>query len=232
MFEDANQLASMIDHTLVHPAASLDDLAAACQDARRHRFGALIVNGWHVVRAKNSLIGTGVKIGAVIGFPHGACTTTVKIVEAMEAMKNGAEELDIVMNLGMVKSGKFDLAEIDVKNVIAMTKGAVHKVIIECGALSPGEFPEACRLVVRAGAEFIKTSTGYGPRGATVEDVKAVRTAVGSACRIKASGGIRDLATVRAMVDAGAERIGTSSGPSIMEEYIKHSCLSGPQSTP
>jgi deoxyribose-phosphate aldolase len=221
MFEDAGQLARMIDHTLVHPAASLDDLTAACQNARRHNFATLIVNGWHVVRARNALAGTGVKIGAVIGFPHGACTTTVKIVEAMEAMKNGAEELDIVMNLGMVKSGRFDHAEIDVKNVIAMTKDLVHKIIIECGALSPGELPEVCRLAVRAGADFIKTSTGYGPRGATVDDVKAVRAAVGSACRIKASGDIRSLATVRALVEAGADRIGTSAGPAIIEEFIK-----------
>jgi deoxyribose-phosphate aldolase len=220
MFEDAGQLALMIDHTLVHPAASLDDLATACKESRRYRFATLVVNGWHVVRAKTALAGTGVKIGAVVGFPHGACTTTVKIVEAMEAMKNGAEELDIVMNLGMVKSGRFDLAEIDVKNVIAMTKGPVHKIVIECGSLSPDEVPEVCRLAVRAGAEFIKTSTGYGPRGATVDDVRAVRAAVGSACRIKASGGVRSLATVRALVEAGAERIGTSSAPSIMDEYV------------
>ncbi len=221
MFADATGLAQLIDHTLVRPDATFDDLAAACSDARKHRFAALIVNGCHASRAKAALAGSGVKLGVVVGFPHGACTTAVKIFEAMEAMKNGAVELDIVMNLGMVRSGRLDLAEIDIKNVIVMTKGVVHKVIIESGALTPEEIRALCQIVVRSGAEFIKTSTGYGPRGATVEDVRLIRETVGASCRIKASGGIRDLATVQALVEAGAERIGTSSGAAIMEEFLK-----------
>ncbi len=221
MFDDAAGLARLIDHTLVRPGATLDDLAAACRDARKHQFAALIVNGWHVARAKAALDGSGVKLGAVVGFPHGACTTAVKIFEAMEAVKNGAEELDIVMNLGMVRSGRLDLAEIDAKNVIVMTKGVIHKIIIESGALSPAEIAEVSKVAARTGAKFIKTSTGFGARGATVEDIRAIRAAVGSLARIKASGGIRDLAALRALVDAGAERIGTSAGPAIMEEYLK-----------
>jgi len=221
MFDDASQLAQYIDYSLLRPDATLDELALACEAAKKYRFAALVVNGWQVVRAKAFLAGTGVKTCAVVGFPHGACTTTVKIVEAMEAMKNGTEELDIVVNLGMVKSGKLDLVEIDVKNVIAMTKGVVHKVIIETGALTAAEIADLCRIAVRAGTEFVKTSTGYGPRGATVEDVRAIRAAVGSTCRIKASGGIKDLAALKALVDAGAERIGTSAGPAIMEEFLK-----------
>jgi deoxyribose-phosphate aldolase len=221
MLEDATQLAQFIDHSLLRPDATLDELARACEAAKTYRFAALIVNGWQVARAKAFLAGTVVKTGTVVGFPHGACTTTVKIVEAMEAMKNGAEELDIVVNLGMVKSGKLDLVEIDVKNVIAMTKGVVHKIIIESGALTSQELADLCRIAVRSGAEFVKTSTGYGPRGATVDDVRAIRAAVGSTCRIKASGGIKDLATLNAMVEAGAERIGTSAGPAIMEEFLK-----------
>ena len=221
MFDDAAQLAQYIDHTLLRPDATLDDLARACETAKTYRFAALVVNGWQVARAKAFLDGTGVRTCSAVGFPHGTCTTTVKIVEAMEAMKNGAEELDIVVNLGMVKSGKLDLVEIDIKNVIAMTKGVVHKVIIESGALAPDEIAVLCRIAVRSGAEFVKTSTGYGPRGATVDDVRAIRAAVGSTCRIKASGGIRDLATLKDMVAAGAERIGTSAGPAIMEEYLK-----------
>jgi deoxyribose-phosphate aldolase len=221
MFEDATHLAQYIDHSLLRPDATLEDLAMACEAAKTYRFAALIVNGWQVARAKTFLSGTGVKTGTVIGFPHGACTTTVKIVEAMEAMKNGAEELDIMVNLGMVKSGKPDLVEIDIKNVITMTKGVVHKVIIESGALTQQEIADLCRIAVRSGAEFIKTSTGYGPRGATVDDVRAIRTAVGSTCRIKASGGIKDLETLAAMIAAGADRIGTSVGPAIMEEFLK-----------
>ncbi|MEK6743379.1 MAG: deoxyribose-phosphate aldolase [Nitrospirota bacterium] len=221
MFNDASQLAQYIDHTLLRPDATLDDLALACEAAKTYRFASLVVNGWQVARAKAFLAGTGVKTCTVVGFPHGACSTTVKIVEAMEAMKNGAEELDIVVNLGMVKSGKLELVEIDIKNVIAMTKGVVHKVIIESGALTTSEITDLCRIAVRSGAEFVKTSTGHGPRGATVDDVRAIRAAVGSTCRIKASGGIKDLATLKAMVEAGAERIGTSAGPAIMEEFLK-----------
>jgi len=220
MLEDPGQLAQLIDHSLLAPGATLDELAAACEAARRHRFAALVVNGWQVARARPALAGSTVKVCAVVGFPHGASTTTVKIVEAMEALKNGAEELDIVMNLGMVRSGRLDQAEIDVKNVITMTKGVLHKIIVETGALAPAELADVCRIAVRSGAEFIKTSTGYGPRGATPDDVRAIRAIVGSSCRIKASGGIRDLATVRALVEAGAERIGTSSGPAIMEEFL------------
>jgi deoxyribose-phosphate aldolase len=221
MFEDASRLAQLIDHTIVRPDATIDEVSQACEDAKKYGFACVVVNSCHVQRARELLSGTLIKVCAVVGFPHGACTTTVKIVEAMEAMKNGASELDIVLNLGMVKSGKYEFAEIDLKNVIAMTPQKVHKVIIETGSLTPEEITNVCKIAVKAGAEFVKTSTGYGPRGATVEDIKLMREAVGSLCRIKASGGIKDLAALTALVDAGAERIGTSAGPAIMEEYLK-----------
>ncbi len=221
MFNDAAALAQVIDHTLVRPDATLDDLKDACEKAVHYGFACVVVNGGHVARARDLLSGSAVKVCAVAGFPHGANTTTVKIFEAMEAMKNGAEELDLVANIGMIKSGRFDFAEIDIKNVIALTPQKVHKVIIETGSLTADEITRVSQIAARAGAEFIKTSTGYGPRGATVDDVKLIRQAVGSACRIKASGGIRDLATLTAMIEAGAERIGTSAGPAIMEEYLK-----------
>jgi deoxyribose-phosphate aldolase len=221
MFENAGRLAQIIDHTLVRPDATLDDLAKACKEARQYGFAALIVNGCHVAKAKAALAGTSVKVGAVVGFPHGMSTTTVKIVEAMEAMKNGADEVDIVMNVGLVKSGRMDLVEIDTKNVIVMTKNLVHKAILETGLLTVDEVKALCQVAVRSGAEFVKTCTGYGPRGVTVEDVRLIRQVVGATCRVKASGGIRDLATVTAMVEAGAERVGTSTGASIMEEYRK-----------
>jgi deoxyribose-phosphate aldolase len=221
MVEEAGQLAQFIDHTLVRPDATLDDLAAACESAKKFGFACIVVNSCFVSRARDLLSGTLVKVCSVVGFPHGANTTTVKIVEAMEAMKNGASELDIVMNIGMMKSRRYDIVEIDVKNVIAMTPQKVHKVIIETGSLTDDEIIRASQIAVRAGAEFIKTSTGYGPRGVTVEDIGLIRKEVGSSCRIKASGGIRNLAAVTAMIEAGAERIGTSSGPAIMEEYLK-----------
>jgi len=221
MFKDAGQLAYVIDYTLVRPDATLDDLAKACEDAKKYGFACLVVYSGQVVRARELLAGSLVKVCSVVGFPHGASTTTVKIVEAMEAMKNGAVELDIVANIGMVKSGRFDTVEVDLKNIIAMTPQKIHKVIIETGSLTPDEVARVCRIAVRANAEFIKTSTGYGPRGATVDDIRLIRQAVGSSCRIKASGGINDLASLTAMVEAGAERIGTSSGVAIMEEYLQ-----------
>ena len=221
MFKDAGQLAYVIDHTLVRPDATLNDLAQACADAKKYGFACVVVQSGNVARARDLLAGSLVKVCSVVGFPHGASTTTVKIVEAMEAMKNGAVELDIVVNIGMVKSGRFDAVEVDIKNVIAMTPQKVHKVIIETGSLTPDEITRVCQVAVNAKAEFIKTSTGYGPRGATVDDIRLIRQAIGSACRIKASGGIKDLASITALVDAGAERIGTSSGVAIMEEYLK-----------
>lgn len=221
MFEDAGRLAQLIDHTLVRPDATIADVATACEEAKKYGFHCVVVSGSHVAQARELLSGTLIKVCAVVGFPHGASTTTVKIVEAMEAMKNGASELDIVINIGMVKSGRFDYVEIDLKNVIAMTPQKVHKVIIETGSLTQDEITRACAIAVRSGAEFVKTSTGYGPRGASVDDVRLMRRSIGLHCRIKAAGGIRDLAAVSALVEAGAERIGTSAGPAIMEEYLK-----------
>jgi deoxyribose-phosphate aldolase len=220
MFENAAALAQLIDHAVLRPESTMEDLATACRDARKYGFAALIVPGWQVGRAKAALVGSGVRVGAVVGYPHGTSTTTAKIVEAMESVKNGAEELDIVMNVGMLRSGRPDMTEIDAKNVVTMTKGVVHKVIIETGLLSPEGIAEASRIAVRSGAEFIKTSTGFGPRGATVDDIRAIRAVAGQSCRIKASGGIRSLAEVEALVRAGAERIGTSAGPAIMEEFL------------
>ncbi len=220
MLEDAGRLAQLIDHTLVRPDATIDEVTAACEAAKRYGFTSVVVSGSYVARARDLLGNTLIKVCAVVGFPHGACTTTVKIVEAMEAVKNGASELDIVMHIGMLKSGQYDFVEIDLKNIIAMTPGKIHKVIIETGSLTPDEIILACKIAAQSGAEFVKTSTGYGLRGATIEDVRLMREAVGTTCRIKAAGGIRDLAAVTALVEAGAERVGTSHGPAIMEEYL------------
>lgn len=223
MFENARQLAEMIDHTLVRPDATISDLEKAGEEAKRYGFAALIVNSWHAARANAMLAGSPVKLGVVIGFPLGACTTTVKIVEAMEAMKNGAVELDIMINVGLVKSGRLDLAEIDFKNVAAMTKGSTHKIIIETGRLTTAEIRAMSKIIAKTGAAFVKTCSGFGPRGATAADVLMISEAVAGACRVKASGGIQDLDSLVALVDAGASRIGTSAGPAIMEEYLRRS---------
>ncbi len=220
MFENAGQLAQMIDHTLVRPDATTTDITRACGEAKKYGFSSVVVNGCYVARARELLSGTLIKVCATVGFPHGSSTTTVKIVEAMEAVKNGASELDVVINLGLLKSGHLDIVEIDMKNIITMTPKLTHKFILETGFLTPEEITIVCNMAARIGSEFVKTSTGYGPRGATVEDIRLMRSAVGSACRIKASGGIRNLAAVSALAEAGAERIGTSSGVAIMEEYL------------
>lgn len=220
MFSDPQALAQVIELALLRPDATVAELEKACEGARHYGFAALIVSGSHVKKAGELLAGSGVKVGAVVGFPHGASTTTVKIVEAMEAMKNGAEELDIVMNIGMLKSGRQDIVEIDIKNVIYMTPGLVHKMILETGYLTAEEIQMASSIAVRAGAKFIKTSTGFGPRGATEEDIMLIREAVGNDCRIKASGGIRTLDDVERMIRAGADRVGSSSAAQIMQEYL------------
>ncbi len=220
MFEDAGRLAQMIDHAVLRPDATFTDLEQACRDAKTYGFSSLVVPGIFVKKSKELFSGSSVKISSAVGFPLGNSTTTVKIVEAMEAVKNGAEELEIVANISAVKSGAYELAEIDVKNIILMTPNVIHKIILETGLLTRDELVRLCHIAVRSGAEFVKTCTGFGPRGASVDDVRLMRQAVGSACKVKAAGGIKDLASVKAFVEAGAERIGTSSGPAIMEEYL------------
>jgi deoxyribose-phosphate aldolase len=219
MVADAGQLAQLIDFSVLHPGATTAELDAACEAARKYGFACVVVHSSYVNRARERLAGSLVKVCSTVGFPLGACTTTVKIFEAMEAMKNGAAELDIVLNICMVKNSNWAGAELDVKNVIALTPDKVHKIIIETGLLTNEEIDRAAELCVRVGAEYVKTSTGFGPRGASVEDISRIRGVVGKSCRIKASGGIRDLKTMLAMVEAGADRIGTSAGPLIMEEF-------------
>ncbi|MFA5072622.1 MAG: deoxyribose-phosphate aldolase [Nitrospirota bacterium] len=220
MIYDATDLAIRIDQTLVRPDATVEELTSACEAARQYGFSCVVVSSSMVAQARRLLDGTLIKVCCVVGFPHGTNTTTVKIFEAMEAIKNGASELDICIHIGLVKSGRLDAAEIDIKNIIALTPQKVHKIILETGSLTQEEIVQSSHCALRAGAEFIKTSTGYGPRGATVDDIRLIRDSVGSACRIKASGGIKDLAAVMAMIEAGADRVGTSSGPAIMQEYL------------
>ena len=219
-FDSPLALASLIDHTLLRPEATLEDIRRLCQEAKHYGFHAVCVNPVYVASAREWLEGSGVRVAAVVGFPLGANTTPVKVVEAMEAVQNGAQELEVVLPVGLLRSRRLDLVRVDLKNVIALTPQAVHKVILETGLLSPEEVALACRMAVEAGAQFVKTSTGFGPAGATVEDVRRIREAVGDRVRIKAAGGIRNLEDLMALVEAGADRIGTRSGVAIMEEYL------------
>lgn len=211
-------LAAIIDHTLLRPEATPQQVKQLCAEAREYGFGAVMTSSCYVRLAATELRGTQVKVGAVIGFPFGATLTSVKIFEAMECIKLGAVEIDMVINLGFLKGGDKEAVFADVK---AVTE-AVHfrhgllKVILETGLLTDDEKLLACQLVEKAGADFVKTSTGFLAGGATVEDVKLMRRAV--SIGVKASGGIRSLGDALAMVDAGADRLGTSSGVKIVTD--------------
>jgi deoxyribose-phosphate aldolase len=220
LFENAAQLAGIIDHTLLSPTATPSDIDLLCDEAREFSFHSVCVNPCHVIRAAERLKGTEIKVCTVIGFPFGATTTAIKVLEGTESVKNGAAELDMVMNIGLFKAQEYEQAAQDVRDFIILTPSVVHKVIIETCYLTDPEKAGASRLAAEVGAEFVKTSTGFGPSGATPEDIAIMKESARGKAMVKASGGIRDLATLKIMVEAGADRIGTSSGVAIMREYL------------
>jgi deoxyribose-phosphate aldolase len=213
------QLAAIIDHTLLRPEATADQVVRLCEEAREFSFGSVMVNSSRVALAVSKLQGSGVKVGAVVGFPLGASLTSVKVFEAVEAMKLGASEIDMVMNIGALKAGDRDFVLSDIRAVAE----AVHaqksllKVILETGLLTNDEKLAACEISENAGADFVKTSTGFLGGVATVEDVALMRRAV--TIGVKASGGIRNADDARKMIEAGATRLGTSSGVNIIREW-------------
>jgi deoxyribose-phosphate aldolase len=215
------QVAKMIDHTNLRPEASRDQIIRLCDEAREYRFAAVMVNAFYIDLACSKLKGTDVKVGAVIGFPLGATLTSVKLYEAKEALRLGAREIDMVMNIGALKSGDQKLVSADVRAVkeVVHRKKALLKVILETGLLTDEEKGIACRICARAGADFVKTSTGFLGGGATVADVELMRRAVGNKVGVKASGGIRSAIDAEKMIAAGANRLGTSSGVAIVQEW-------------
>lgn len=213
-------LPSRIDHTLLRPDAAKIDVLRLCSDAQRYRFQVVFVPPCYLEDAVSALAGSAVRLGAPIGFPLGSQTTTTKVQEAVEAYNRGARELDMVMNIGYLKSGEYGLVRRDIAAVVEATPGASHKVILETCYLTQQEKRQACDLAVEGGAQFVKTSTGFGPGGATVEDVRLMVAVLRGRASVKASGAIRDLAFTRALLEAGAERIGTSAGVAIMEEWL------------
>lgn len=212
---DTTSLAGYIDHTLLKPSATDVEIKALCREAREHRFASVCVNpGWVPLAAKE-LGGTGIRVCTVIGFPLGATTTRSKAFEARDAVDNGAHELDMVLNVGKLKSGDLAVVYQDVRNVVIASDGRLVKVILETSLLTDEEKAIACFLCAAAGAHFVKTSTGFGGGGATVEDIALMRRIVGPNAGVKASGGVRDAAAAVAMLKAGASRIGTSSSIAI-----------------
>lgn len=223
MFESAVELARLIDHSLLKPTATPKDIDILCDEAIKYSFFAVCVNPCYVLQAARRLDGTGIKVVSVVDFPLGSSTAAMKVMEGVEAVRSGAAELDVVMNVGLFKAGEYERAAKDLRDFVVLTPGVVHKVIIETCYLTDAEKAGASRLVAEVGAEFVKTSTGFGPSGARAGDVAIMKDAVRGKSRIKASGGINDLNTLMLMVQAGAERIGTSSGVAILDEFIKSS---------
>ena len=213
-------VAKMIDHTNLRPEATSAKIVKLCAEAREFGFGAVMVNASYIALSCSELRHSGVKVGAVIGFPLGATLTSVKKFEAAEALQAGAREIDMVINVGALKSGDLDLVRSDIRVVADAVhqQDALLKVILETVLLSDEEKVSACRLSVEAGADFVKTSTGFLGGGATVADVAFMRRTVGPKVGVKASGGIRTAADALAMIEAGANRLGTSSGLAIVRE--------------
>lgn len=210
------KLNKYIDHTLLKPDATQEMIDKLCAEAKQYDFASVCVNPTWVKRASEQLAGTNVKVCTVIGFPLGANTPVTKAAETRDAITNGATEVDMVINVGALKSGDLELVKRDIQAVVEASGDVLVKVIIETGLLTEAEKVTACQLSVEAGADYVKTSTGFGPGGATVEDIALMRKTVGPDIGVKASGGVRDRAAAIAMVEAGATRIGASAGIAIV----------------
>ena len=219
MFASEYELSSIIDHTLLKPEASKQEVLRLCKEALSYRFHSVFLLPCYLPLAVRKLRKAPVKVGTVIGFPLGGNSSTTKIFEAIDSLRQGAEELDIVINIGALKSGDFPYLERELKGIISKTPECLHKVIVEIGLLTEGELKRLMEVVNRVKPAFVKTSTGFLARGALVEDVVAFRRYLHPDIRIKASGGIRTLQQVEEMVEAGASRIGTSTGVEIIKEY-------------
>lgn len=208
----------LIDHTLLKPDASIEAIKKLCSEAKQFDFMSVCVNPAFISLCKKELEGSNVKVCTVIGFPLGASLPQVKALEAREAIFEGADEIDMVINISMLKAGKDDYVKEEIEKVRRSTVGKVLKVIIETCLLTDDEKVRACKLAKEAGADFVKTSTGFSTGGATVSDVKLMRETVGTEMGVKASGGVRTHEDMLAMVEAGANRIGTSAGPKIINK--------------
>ncbi len=226
----SEELAKYIDHTILKPQSTVNDVLSACDEAIKHRFATVFVNSYFVPFVKKKLKGTSVDVGTVVGFPLGASSTVAKCFEAASSVLSGANEIDMVINLGLLKTGNIDEVYLDIAAVVEAAHSAkqevnlrnvIVKVIVEACYLTNDEKKRAAETVKNAGADFVKTSTGFGPGGAKVEDVELLKKVVGDNVGIKASGGIKTYEQALAMIEAGATRIGTSSGVEIMEGFLK-----------
>ena len=212
------ELNKYIDHTLLKPEATKKQITKLCEEARQYDFASVCVNTCYVPLAKQLLAGSDVKVCCVVGFPLGAMDTVSKAFEAKTAVENGAQEVDMVINIGALKDKDYDYVTKDIAAVVEASKPAIVKVIIEACLLTDEEKVEACKCSMNAKAEFVKTSTGFSTHGATPEDVALMKKTVGDVCKVKAAGGVRSYDDAMKMIVAGADRLGCSAGIKVMEE--------------
>ncbi len=212
-------LPAVIDHTVLRPDATKADVLRLCREAREFGFVVIFVPPCYIDEAVDAVAGTNIRVGIPVGFPLGGHTTATKVAEAVEAVARGAKVLDMVINVSRLKSGDYDLVRTDMAEVVKATVGVEHKVILETCCLTREEKIMACRLAVEAGMDYVKTSTGFAAAGATVDDVRLMKETVAGRAKVKASGGIRDWKATLAMLEAGADRIGTSASLKILEEW-------------
>jgi len=212
-------IASLIDHTILKPEATRADVTKICREARQYQFASVCVNPYWVPLVRAELAGSPVKVCTVVGFPLGATSTEAKVAETAAALRAGAQEIDMVINVGALRSGDQEAVKLDIQQVVKVSHeaGAIVKVILETALLDDNQKAVACTLAKLAGADFVKTSTGFGPSGATAHDVSLMRAVVGPGMGVKASGGIRTLDDFRTMTAAGATRIGASASVKIVE---------------
>lgn len=220
MSYSAQSIARLIDHTLLRPEAVHADIVELCRQALENNFASVCLNPYWVPFAASQLAGTEVKVCTVVGFPFGANSTETKVAETEDALRAGAQEIDVVLNIGALRDGEEETVEEEIGLVAAVCHraGAILKVILETALLSDEQKTTACTLAKNAGADFVKTSTGFGPSGATAHDVALMRRAVGGEIGVKASGGIRSLDDLLSMLDAGATRIGATASVKIVQE--------------
>lgn len=209
--EAQKNIAAIIDHTILKPASTKTEVSTVCQEAKKYQTASVCVNPFFVKQAVKELDGSGIPVAVVIGFPLGANKTEIKKMETEVALKDGAQEFDMVINVGALKAKDYDIVRDDIRAVVEAAEGKIVKVIIETALLEDEEKVKACELSLEAGAQFVKTSTGFSSGGATVEDIRLMRKTVGHKAGVKASGGVRTYEDAIAMVTAGANRIGASS---------------------
>ncbi|HKT39256.1 MAG TPA: deoxyribose-phosphate aldolase [Ktedonobacterales bacterium] len=214
------QVAKTLDHSLLRPELTLDEMRAGCEIAREYDVASVCISPANVSLASRVLEGSDVHVGTVIGFPHGYSATSVKVAEARQAMNDGATELDMVLNIGWLRSGLDEQAQEDIQAVVTEARGkALVKVIIENAYLSDDEKRRACHIAEAAGADFVKTSTGFAPSGATLADLRLMRASVSPRVQVKAAGGVRTLDAVLDVLNVGATRIGATASKAILDEF-------------